>query len=41
MLLNVCKQTFHIPQVRISQKVKGETFFSHENEDIGRLSNLH
>ena len=49
MLLNVCKQTFHISHVRISQKVKGvliwnEIFnilFSHKDEDISTFSNLH
>ena len=45
---NVCKQTFHISHVRISQKVKGvlmwnifNILFSYNDEDIGRFSNQH
>ena len=40
LFLNVCKQTFHISHVHISQKVKGvlwnlQHIFSYEGEDIG------
>ena len=40
LFLNVCKQTFHISDVHISQKVKGvlrnlQHIFSYEDEDIG------
>ena len=48
MFLNVCKQTFHISHVRISQKVKGvkmrnfqNIIFIYEGEDADRFSNLH
>ena len=48
MFLNVCKQTFHISHVRISQKVKGvkmrnfqNIIFIYEGEDTDRFSNLH
>ena len=42
----VCKKTFHMSHVRISQIVKGilirnlQDIFSYENEDIGKFSNL-
>ena len=45
--MNVCKQTFHISHVRISQKVKGlfmwnlQHIISYEDKDIVRFSNLH
>ena len=39
---NVCKQTFHISQVRLSQKVKSSTYFIlYEDEDIGRFPDLY
>ena len=47
LFLNVCKQTFHISYVRISQKVKvfwcdiSNILLSYENKDIGRFWNLH
>ena len=43
---HVCKQTFYIPHVCISQIVKYilmrnlQNIFSNENEDIGKFSNL-
>ena len=42
MFLSVCKHTFHISHVRMSQKVKGvfNILFPYEDEDIGRFSNL-
>ena len=45
--MNVCKQTFRISQVRISQKIKGaliqnfSILFLCEDQDIGRFSYLH
>ena len=47
LFLNVCKQTFHISDVRISQKVKSDFFeifnilLSYEDGNVGRFSNLH
>ena len=45
--MNICKQTFHISHVRISQKVKVfkceilNILLLYEDQDIGRFSNLH
>ena len=48
MFMNVCKQTFHMSHVRLSQKVKGVLTWNlrhiisiYEDEDIDRSSNLH